>query len=152
MFFELERIIKSYPEKVTLGTPVTLDVIKEVELLLRNELPKSYKLFLQKWGWLEFGSYEYLGIISTDIENPSGVVKYNIDERTKGRLPDYFLIVKDEGDYGEICLDLRNGLDKNKECQIIVWDPWNKKLLDVVADSFNAFLERDIAGYIDNVM
>ena len=119
---------------------------------MRNKLPKSYKLFLQKWGWLEFGSYEYLGVISTDIENPAGVVKYNLDERETGRLPENLLIIKEEGDYGEICLDLSSGLDLNNECPIIVWNPWNKKVVEVISDSFDSFLEKDISEYINNVM
>ena len=122
--------------------------IKEVERILTLKLPNSYKEFLKKFGYLDFGSQEIFGITNKwaiDKFIYGDILSMTLDQRKINDDPSFplYLIPIHALGNGELsCLDTSQ-MNEEGECPVVAWYfgatlPNGK--LEVLAEDFGAFL------------
>jgi hypothetical protein len=121
-----------------LNGPVTEEEVVRAESQLGVRFPKSYRVFLQRYGCGSVDGYEFLGIVSGSVgEGWPGVVWVTKREREWG-LPSDFIVVYRSGIGDTYCLDVgRTGPDG--EAPVILWlpgAPLDEQCLDPVFESF----------------
>lgn len=63
---DVEVLLRGHPDLADSGKPQASHVIAEAERALGVTFPSSFKEDLAKWGWISFGSNEYLGLGTHD--------------------------------------------------------------------------------------
>lgn len=127
----------------------SLETIKRAESFLNIKFPASYREFLKKYGYGDFGGLEIYGLTKEEkfnieskpiIPRPNIVwmtVQYNLDFKH----PLYLLIIYELGEGTKYCLDLSQM--KGDECPVVVWPIFgyeNNPKLEIIAQDFGDFL------------
>ena len=134
------KIIDSYTVGPDFLGPVHPDKVREAEMAVGVKFPRSYKRFLERYGCGNFGG-EIYGITPSNSGVPSAIW-VTLEERKKGYIPDWMVIIGDEDEY-VFCLDT-SVFDGNDECKVISWVlgllPHNRQPREIAFDSFADFL------------
>ena len=127
----------------------SLTTIRKAEDILKVKFPRSYKIFLEKYGCGGVGSLDIYGLIKDEdfqqhnipfIAIPNVVWTTLQWHRDFGH-PLHLIIISSVGDGAVYCLDTSK-VNKEEECPVVVmpvceYEPGFK--LEVVADDFGQF-------------
>src|SRR5918997_7111773 len=97
---------------------------QEVELAegrLGVVFPRSYKAFLEQFGWASLEGLELYGL-GEDVPAYLDLVKVTLSERTqmRPRLPSRLIPLMNDGAGNHYCLDVASG--EQGECPVVFWD------------------------------
>lgn len=126
----IEIKINELPQYKKYSNHVDKNIIDMIEDKLNVKLPDSYKWFLIKYNMLLISGLLILGVGLTD--DPICV-----DRTQKYRrfgLPEYLVVIEDEGDERLICLDTSRMY--NGECPIVMW---TNDRIAVITDCYHNF-------------
>ncbi len=138
-FNKVARVIEGYSKGPDFLGKVHPDKVREAEEKLDAKFPKSYQLFLERYGCGNFGR-EIYGVTSSNTGVPS-TVWYTLKLRKEGYIPDWMVIVCNEGEY-VLCLDTST-FDENGECKVVSWIlglPFEVQPYDLAYKNFADFL------------
>lgn len=120
--------------------PIMPDKVAYAETILGIVFPKSYSIFLHRYGAGDIAGIEIFGIIK-DPKNDSEMIPNAIwltqDLRKRYSLPQGFIVVSETG-YGPYYVIDTLTVDENLESPVYIWDAGNKK--EKVFNSFGEFL------------
>jgi len=142
MFDRVVTILSENPELATLGAPQLDSAIDETQERLGVQFPESYREFLRRWGWMWFGPNAYFGL-GTTVEN---VVIETERARLRLGLPAKYVVVADHDGDELVCLDT-GALRPDAECPVSIWNCIHGGLSRTCANSFEAFLQRDLEDF-----
>lgn len=141
------RIIDSFPDKIDLIHPQTELNVENAEKILQVKFPRSYRMFLTRYGWLMSAWEDIYGLTNeNDFDNAGyhNIVKLCVEKRTKENpsFPNYLIPIHALGNGELSCLDTSQ-MNENEECPVVAWYfgatlPNGK--LEVLAEDFGAFL------------
>ena len=117
---ELLRRLHSFGQ-ADFGRGATPQEIELAQQQLGVEFPRSYKAFLEQFGWASFEGLELYGL-GEDVPTYLDLVKVTLSERTemRPRLPRRLLPLLNDGGGNHYCLDV--GLREQEECPVVFWD------------------------------
>jgi hypothetical protein len=147
-FYEVSKTIDSYSVGPDFLGEVHPDKVREAEKKLGVKFPRSYRQFLQRYGCGNFGG-EIYGVGVTETRVPS-VVWFTLKIREEGFIPDWMVIVCNEGEY-VLCLDTTT-FDENEECRVVSWIPglqFDKQPYELTFEGFADFLYKYVRNAID---
>jgi hypothetical protein len=141
VFSDVVKLLNQAPEMVNHGRPASAIQIEQAEQSLGLLLPPAFKLYLQQWGWLSFGPFEFKGL-NSEI---SDFVRFTLAHRRRG-LPSALIPVLDhEGDVLE-CLDTAS----SPNVPVVLWDIANSGVMNVRSASFEVWLETTIRDFLES--
>jgi cell wall assembly regulator SMI1 len=117
--------------------------ISDAERSLGVQLPRSYKAFLSRFGWLETGSDILYGL-GADVPPGCTLVRNTFSERYEAHphIPPNLIPVMNDGAGNNYCLDTANF--QGDECPVVFWDHEHDdgpgQLPERVARSFDKWL------------
>ena len=117
---ELIRRLRSFRE-AEFGQGATSQEIELAKQQLGVEFPRSYKAFLEHFGWASIDGLELYGL-GEDVPAYLDLLKMTLSERTemRPRLPSYLVPLMNDGFGNHYCLDV--GLREQGECPVVFWD------------------------------
>ena len=117
---ELIRRLRSFRE-AEFGQGATSQQIELAKQQLGVAFPRSYKAFLEHFGWASIDGLELYGL-GEDVPAYLDLVKMTLSERTEmgPRLPSHLLPLMNDGFGNHYCLDVR--LREQGECPVVFWD------------------------------
>ena len=119
---------------------VAKDKVASAEDILRVKFPKSYSMFLEKYGAGDIAGVELFGIIkdpTTDGQMVPNGIWLTLNLRKESALPQEFVVVSETG-YGPYYVIDTSFKDDSLESPVYTWDVGNQK--EKVYDSFGEFL------------
>ena len=116
----LIRRLRSF-RQAEFGRGATLQEIELAEQQLGVEFLRSYKAFLEQFGWASLEGLELYGL-GEDVPVYLDLVKVTLSERTQmwPRLPSRLLPLMNDGAGNHYCLDVESG--EQGECPVVFWD------------------------------
>ncbi len=140
---EIEKaieIIEKHIDEADFVGSISIVSIQKAEKILKVLFPKSYKIFLNKYGCGDIFSKEFFGIISDDQIEIEGIpnVVWLTQELRKDGLPNKYIPISETGDGYYYLIDTED-IDENDECSIFLWDFGSQKF-EKNYDSFGTFL------------
>ncbi len=120
--------------------PIALNNIMLAEEILGVNFPKSYTMFLEKYGAGDIIGIELFGIIkdpTTDGQMIPNGIWLTLNLREELSLPKEFIVVSETG-YGSYYVIDTSLKDDSFESPVYTWDIGNKK--EKISDSFGEFL------------
>ena len=117
-------------------TPVTGEIISDIQKIVKNKFPYTYINFLKKFGHLSFGSEEIFGVYGEDLTK-SHMLKWTLEARNKWHMPSNLVIIHELGDGTRDCLQI-NENDPDKSPVVEYHDP--ESPVRVIAPDFGTFL------------
>lgn len=127
-------------------------IIMEAEEKLGINFPKTYRLFLMKYGCGGVGSSQIYGIPKQGIEAwgvPNGIW-LTLDERKKWSYPKHLIIVSDTGDGFWYALDSSKP-NKDGEYPVVVYNPdavEDNYKYELINEDFGDFLLEETRKYL----
>lgn len=117
---ELREKILTFPDK-EYGKGATIEEIKYAETSLRTIFSKSYRQFLQEFGWARFAHQELYGL-GPDVPSYLELIRHTNAERNEMRpsLLPHLVPLMNDGSGNHYCLDTR--MMCNLECPVVLWD------------------------------
>ncbi|WP_430909121.1 SMI1/KNR4 family protein [Maribacter sp. 2-571] len=134
------QIIEENIDDADFCGPVAPDKITSAEEILGVKFPKSYSLFLKKYGAGDIAGIELFGIIkdpTTDGPMVPNGIWLTLNLREESALPKEFIVVSETG-YGPYYVIDTSFKDDNFESPVYIWDTDNQK--EKISDSFGKFL------------
>ena len=134
------QIIEDNIDDADFCGPVALDKIASAEEILGVKFPKSYSMFLEKYGAGDIAGIELFGIIkdpTTDGQMVPNGIWLTLNLREESALPKEFIVVSETG-YGPYYVIDTSFKDDNLESPVYTWDTGNQK--EKTSDSFGEFL------------
>lgn len=119
---EVSGTIRRYPDKARFVGPMPEEKMQAAERQLGVRFPASYRIFVERYGSLLFGSQEFYGLTNCAADGIPSAVWCTLEERKHG-LPESMIVVLDPG-IGDViyCIDTsRVGADG--EMPVIGWIP-----------------------------
>lgn len=134
------------------GGGQSVSLIEEAEKVLGLTFPKSYKMFLQKYGYGGVNSFDIDGITSYKPEGSSygGVVWSVLERRKKFNYPAYLIPIYDVGEGTAYCLDTSQ-MNAEGECPVVAWPVGGYEetpVLEIVAEDFGSFFLKQVEEQI----
>ncbi|MDQ3703999.1 MAG: SMI1/KNR4 family protein [Chloroflexota bacterium] len=141
---ELIRRLHS-PGQVEFGRGATPQEIQLAEQQLSVVFPRSYKEFLEQFGWASLEGLELYGL-GEDVPAYLDLVKVTLSERMemRPRLPRPLLPLMNDGAGNHYCLDVGSG--EQGECPVVFWDHNQGESQDpeYVARNLEAWLSEEL--------
>ena len=134
------QIIEDNIDDADFCGPVAPDKIVSAEEILGVKFPKSYSMFLEKYGAGDIAGIELFGIIkdpTTDDQMIPNGIWLTLNLREESVLPKEFVVVSETG-YGPYYVIDTSFKDDNFESPVYTWDTGNQK--EKTFDSFGEFL------------
>ncbi|MEZ4920862.1 MAG: SMI1/KNR4 family protein [Saprospiraceae bacterium] len=134
------QIIEENIDDADFCGPVAPDKITSAEEILGVKFPKSYSMFLEKYGAGDIAGIELFGIIkdpTTDGQMVPNGIWLTLNLREKSALPKEFIVVSETG-YGPYYVIDTSFKDDDLESPVYTWDTGNQK--EKTSDSFGEFL------------
>jgi hypothetical protein len=146
--FELVENNFENEEKVFSG-PQSHALIKKAEAALHTSFPKTYKIFLEKYGCGGVGSLEIYGLIKDEEFEEEKIFSSGIPNAVWTTLkyqkeygyPTHLITIASLGNGDEYCIDTQQ-VDGNGENPIVVYPilkPESGQKLEIVAEDFGKF-------------
>lgn len=124
--------------EINIGQPVSFQTIEKAEILLGVRFPKSYILFLEKFGTIEIDGRSFAGLEPEQVNITGDVVSYTKYLRVDEDLSDQYIALDfQDGDY-ILCIDTSKFNDL-QEAPLVLIDPVTKES-SLVSGSFMDFL------------
>lgn len=124
--------------EINIGQPVSFQTIEKAEILLGVRFPKSYILFLEKFGTIEIDGRSFAGLEPEQVNITGDVVSYTKYLRVDEDLPDQYIALDfQDGDY-ILCIDTSKFNDL-QEAPLVLIDPVTKES-SLVSGSFMDYL------------
>jgi cell wall assembly regulator SMI1 len=117
---ELIRRLRSLRE-AEFGQGATPQEIELAEEQLGVTFPRSYRAFLEQFGWASFEGMELYGL-GEDVPTYLDLVRVTLSERSemRPRLPSRLIPLMNDGAGNHYCLDVES-LEQG-ECPVVFWD------------------------------
>jgi cell wall assembly regulator SMI1 len=123
------------------GIGVTTKEINQAEMSIGVPFSKSYRQFLQEFGWARFAHQELYGL-GSDVPSYLELVRNTNAERNQMRpsLLRYLVPLMNDGSGNHYCLDTR--MMRNSECPVVLWNHelGEDQHLEFVSDTFDTWL------------
>lgn len=127
----------------------SLTTIKKAENILDVKFPKSYKIFLEKYGCGGVGSLDIYGLIKDEDFNPKNIPFIAVPNAVWTTLqwhrdfnhPLHLIIISGVGDGSVYCLDTSQ-MDMEEECPVVLCPVGYDEMapnLEVIAEDFGQF-------------
>jgi cell wall assembly regulator SMI1 len=143
---KMDDRIARFPDK-TCGRGANPEQIAAVEKRLGLRFPKSYRHYLQNYGWCRFSHQELYGL-GTDVPSHLELIRNTLSERQDMGPPLSPLLVPvmNDGAGNHYCLDTSKM--KADECPVVFWDHelGEKQKPGFVAASFDEWLVELLTG------
>ena len=126
--------------------PASQRSIQDAESILDITFPKSYVLFLQKYGVGNIAGSEFYGIVENPATDEGGIpdaIWLTRDLRETAGLSHEFVAVSETG-YGPYYVLDTSHMDADGECPVYMWDVGNQK--ERIANSFGDFLYEELSN------
>lgn len=129
------------------------EIINKAENILNLKFPADYRVFLEDYGTVTFGSTEILGITGDEFYNscvPNGIW-YTLSGRKTG-MPDSLIVIYEVGN-GELFVLNYGNLNENKEPKVTsYWPGFDLKTqtFEIIANDFGDFLLNSVKDVIKN--
>ncbi|MGL5720215.1 MAG: SMI1/KNR4 family protein, partial [Alphaproteobacteria bacterium] len=119
--FELIEEHFSETEKF-FGFPQTYEIIHKAEEALALKFPKTYKKFLEKYGYGGVGWFEIYGIIDSDFINSEvpDAIWLSLEGRKAFSFPHHLIAIYNVGEGTKYCLDTSQ-MNESGECPVVAW-------------------------------
>jgi hypothetical protein len=134
------KIIEDNIDDADFCGPIAIENVASAERILNVKFPKSYSMFLEKYGAGDIGGIELYGIVkdpATDGQMVPNGIWLTLKLRDQAALPKEFIVVSDTG-YGPYYVIDTSSKDQNFESPVYVWNTANRK--EKTSDSFGSFL------------
>jgi len=142
------KIIQENIDDCYVGTSVVPDKIVAAEQILGVKFPRSYTMFLEKYGVAGIFGFEIYGIIKDPATDegcvPNGIW-YTLIERKESKLPHDYIVIGDTGEGSLYVIDTAQK-DENAESPVLIWDASGET--EQIADSFGEFLLEQLESFM----
>ncbi len=138
------QLIEENIDQADFCGPIDKEKIASAEDILGIKFPKSYSLFLQKFGAGDIAGIEIFGIIkdpTTDGQSIPNGIWLTLDLRERLNLQKEYLVVSETG-YGPYYVIDTSITNESSESPVYMWSVSYKK--EKVADSFGEFLFEEL--------
>jgi len=147
---ELARRLETLLSGADVAGPLSTERVDRVETELGVVLPRSYRVFLEKWGACNLPELTVAGVDPARVDESEcpywdDCVRATLALRRASRdhLPKDLVFISDDGGDYKFYLDTAVR-DTDGECPVLVLGPGMDG--DILATSFLAFLERAVRG------
>jgi len=134
------QLIEDNIDDADFSGPIAIEKVKAAEGILEVKFPKSYFMFLEKYGAGDIAGIELYGIINdpaTDTHLVPNGIGLTLKLRAEAALPKEFVVVSSTG-YGPYYVIDTSYKDHNLESPVYLWTTANQK--EKTYDSFGSFL------------
>ena len=135
----------NYPEEYTIGKGIKEVTILSLENMLDVTLPKSYKQYLVRYGFVEMFGRTIFGYEPPD---ETTVVGYTERFLNLG-LPKGFIVIEDVHEF-IYCLNT-DEMNDNLECPVVCYFPYGNPSYNVEYSSFEEYLVDNIKEGLENL-
>ncbi|MEM5014004.1 SMI1/KNR4 family protein [Niallia taxi] len=136
----------NYPEEYTIGKGIKEETVLSLENMLNVTLPKSYRQYLVKYGFVEMLGRSIFGYEPPD---ETTVVRYT-ERLLKNGLPKGFMVVEDVHEF-IYCLNT-NEMNGKSECPVVCYFPYGNTVCTDEYSSIEEYLIDIIEEGIDKKM
>ena len=142
------EIIENNIESSDFCGPISAGKVSSAEEILGLKFPKSYSMFLEKYGAGDIAGIELFGIIkdpATDSQMIPNGIWLTLNLREESNLPQELVVVSETG-YGPYYVIDTSLKDNNLESPVYIWDIGDQR--ERVSDTFGEFLSSLLAESI----
>ena len=142
------QLIEDNIDEADFCEPIGLEKIKRAEEILGVKFPKSYFMFLEKYGAGDIAGIEIYGIIKDPEIDGIGVpngIWYTQNLRKEYDLPKEYVVVSETG-YGPYYIIDTSLKNEEGESPVYMWEVGNQKVkeFDSFAEFFHTLLEESL--------